>query len=385
MKNFRHFLKQTLNGVYSGVGSFMVFGPSVFLTLATSRLLAEETVQEPAFGDQKWKLFDVSLDTPMNTISGLTEWSRDINHVYLITTVVSVFVFFAVSIPLCYTLYKFREKPGDQSIPKQFHGNATLEVLWTVIPVILLLFIAIPTWRVLFKHAHVPENALHIEAIGHQWWWEFRYPDNGNIITASELVVPENTPIKFTIWSEDVIHSFWVPKWGGKKDALPGHKNVLTMSSPPLKDPSKKGGELYQGQCVELCGASHALMRFKARVVSQSEFESWTQTTYTPPRVETASQRAGEEVFVRCAACHTVAGTPSEQIPGNKIGPNLTNFGSRTTIAGGTRPNTAEHFAAWVRNPAAIKPGSLMPNLGLTEQEIADVSAYLRQSTNKQF
>ncbi|MCX6125883.1 MAG: cytochrome c oxidase subunit II [Proteobacteria bacterium] len=346
---------------------------------------AEKTVQEPAFGETKWNLFDVSWSAPMDTVSGLTEMSRDINGVYSLVTWITVFVFFAVSIPLIYTLVRFRYRKGDETPPKQFHGNSTLEVLWTVIPVVLLIFIAVPTWRVLFKHAKVPADAITIEAIGHQWWWEFRYPSHGNVVTANELHVPENTHIKFVVSSEDVIHAFWIPKWGGKIDALPGHKNTLLLKSPPILDPSKRGGESYQGQCVELCGASHALMRFSAVVHSQGEFDSWVKTANTPPKVETASQVAGEEVFARCQACHTISGTPSEQIPGVKLGPNMSNFGNRKFLAAGLRANTPENFAAWVRNPGSIKPGALMPSLGLTEEEISHVSAYLRQSTVKAF
>lgn len=345
----------------------------------------EQVVQEPAFGDTKWKFFDVSWNAPMDTVSGLTEWSQDINRVYSITTWLEVFVFFAVSIPLIWALVKFRHRKGDDTPPKQFHGNATLEVLWTVIPVILLLFIAVPTWRVLFKHAHVPQDAMVVEVIGHQWWWEFRYPQNGKIVTANELHVPENTPIHLKMWSEDVIHAFWVPKWGGKKDVLPGHVNDMVITTPKVSDPSKRGGDMYQGQCVELCGASHALMRFNAVVHTKAEFDAWVQSVNTPPRVETASQKAGEAVFEKCVACHTITGTPSEQIPGNKIGPNLTNFGNRKYLGAGTRLNTPEHLAAWLRNPPAIKPGSLMPALGLTEEEIAHVSSYLRQSTVKTY
>jgi cytochrome c oxidase subunit 2 len=257
--------------------------------------------------------------------------------------------------------------------------------MWTVIPVVLLIFIAVPTWRVLFKHAQVPENAMQIEVIGHQWWWEFRYPQNGNVVTANELHVPENTPIHFTLLSEDVIHSFWIPKWGGKKDVLPGQKNDIVITSPAVADPSVRGGEMYQGQCVELCGASHALMRFNAVVHTKAEFDSWVKTANTPPVVETASQKSGEEVFARCVACHTISGTPSEQIPGVKIGPNLSNFGNRKYLGAGTRLNTPANLAEWIRNPGAIKPGNLMPNLGLTEEEIAHVSTYLRQSTSKTY
>jgi cytochrome c oxidase subunit II len=344
------------------------------------------TQQQPAFGsDMKGQFFDVNWDAPMNTVSGITEWSRDINHVYGLTTIIEIFVFFAVSIPLCYTLYRFRRRPGDDTPPKQFHGNATLEIIWTTIPVFLLLFIAVPTWRVLFKHSTIPAEALKIEVIGHQWWWEFRYPDHGKIVTANELHVPENTPLHITLWSEDVIHSFWIPKWGGKKDALPGHRNEFVLTSPSVEQANRRGGEMYQGQCVELCGSSHALMRFNAVVHTKTEFDAWTKTAYTAPNIETASQKSGEEVFARCQACHTIAGTPSEQIPGNKIGPNLTNFGNRKYLAAGTRVNTPENLAAWLRDPGSIKPGSLMPSLGLTEEEIAHVSSYVRQATVKNY
>ena len=352
-------------------------------------------MQLPPFDELKYKFFDVNWDAPMNTISGLTNWGKDANHVYWITTVLCFLVFFAVAIPLIYTLIRFKDKPGDESPPAQFHGSTTLEIMWTVIPVVLLIFIAVPTWRGLFKYAHAEPNALEIEVIGHQWWWEFRYPQNGKVISAGELHVPENTPLHFKLWSNDVIHSFWVPKFGGKVDVMPTsfHKetgapsafNTLNISSPALVDPNKKGGERYQGQCVELCGASHALMRFNAVVHSKAEFEAWTQTVNTPPKVETRLAAEGEEVFARCQACHTIAGTPSEQIPGDKIGPNLSNFGSRKYMAGGIRLNTPENLAIWLRDPASLKPGALMPNLGLTEKEIAAVSSYLRLSTVKTY
>lgn len=352
-------------------------------------------MQQPAFDEGKYKFFDVNWDAPMNTISGLTEWSRDINMVYGITTLICTIVFFAVAIPLIVTLVKFKQKPGDDTPPKQFHGNATLEVIWTVIPVVLLLFIAVPTWRVLFKHAHTPEGAMQVDVIGHQWWWEFRYPQNGKIITANELHLPENTPVSFRIWSADVIHAFWVPQFGGKMDAnpttmeedglTPKRWTVLNVVTPPVKDPGVKGGDMYQGQCTQLCGSSHALMRFNVVVHSKDEFESWAKSAYTPPSVETTLAKAGEQVFARCQACHTIAGTPSEQIPGAKIGPDLTNFGSRKYLGAGTRLNTMENLAVWLRDPASIKQGSLMPNLGLTEEEIQQVSSYVRLATAKNY
>jgi len=350
-------------------------------------------MQQPAFDEGKYKFFDVNWDAPMNTVSGITEWSRDINDVYGLTTWITVVVFFAVAIPLIVTLVKFRDK-NDGTVPKQFHGNATLEVMWTVIPVVLLLFIAVPTWRVLFKHAHVPEGALEVEVIGHQWWWEFKYPQNGKIITANELHLPEKTPIHFKVWSADVIHAFWIPKFGGKMDAnptafnedgTPRRYNSLNFMTPAVADAGKKGGDMYQGQCTQLCGASHALMRFNVVIHTKDEFESWVKNAYTPPKVETTLAQAGEQVFARCQACHTIAGTPSEQIPGQKIGPNLTNFGNRKYLGAGTRLNTQENLATWLRDPSSVKPGALMPAGLVNEEEITQVSSYLRLSTVKSF
>ncbi len=340
---------------------------------------------QKSFDEEPYKL-DGGFNSPMTTISGLTEWSRDINHVYLITTVVTIGIFFAVAIPLVYTLYRFRAKDGDDTPPKQLHGNVALEFLWTVIPVVLLIFIAVPTWKYIFKHEGRPvrADAVKVHVIGHQWWWEFQYPDFG-IKTAFELHLPENTPVELTVTSADVSHSFWIPKFGGKTSAINGNINRLAFTTPVAVQPEVPGGDYYQGQCAELCGSSHALMRHVGVVHTKEGFDRWVKSHNTPPKVETASQREGEQVFARCVACHVIEGTASASIPGDKIGPNLSNFGSRSHLAGGTRRNTDENLAAWIRNPAEIKPGSLMPALGLTEQEIKSVSAYLRQSTYKTY
>lgn len=340
---------------------------------------------QKSFDEAPYKL-DGGFNSPMTTISGLTEWSKDINHVYLITTVITVAIFFAVAIPLVYTLYRFRAKEGDDTPPKQLHGNVALEFLWTVIPVVLLIFIAVPTWKYIFKHEGRPvrADALKVHVIGHQWWWEFQYPDYG-IKTAFEIHLPENTPVELTITSADVSHAFWIPKFGGKTSAINGNINRLAFTTPAAAQPEVAGGDYYQGQCAELCGSSHALMRHVGVVHTKEGFDRWVKAHNTPPKVETASQREGEQVFARCVACHAIEGTPSASIPGDKIGPNLSTFGSRSHLGAGTRRNTEENLAAWIRNPAEIKPGSLMPALGLTEPEIAAVSAYLRQSTYKTY
>lgn len=333
---------------------------------------------------------NIGFDTPMSTIAGLTDWAKEINHVYGITAWITGVIFFLVAVPIMLAIYKFRATPGESEDvpPKQVHGNVFLELTWTIGPVILLLFIAVPTWQVIFRQSREPaKDALIVEVIGHQWWWEFRYPAYG-ITTANELYLPENKEVLFQITSADVIHSFWIPQFGGKVDAIPrpkGEFNTMLMVTPKLADEYKIGGVLYQGQCVELCGLSHALMRFNVSLRTKDEFERWAKAYNSPPVIATEAQRKGEQVFNQCMGCHTISGTVSATVAGDKVGPNLTNFGSRAFLGAGTRRNTPENLAAWIDNPEALKPGSLMPKLGLSKEDIAAVSAYIRQSTAKSF
>ncbi|MDD9951030.1 MAG: cytochrome c oxidase subunit II [Zetaproteobacteria bacterium] len=369
-----------------GLG-WMAFSTSVF---------AEGSKQAKAFDEVEYQL-RATLESPMNTIAGLTEWARGINHVYGITTLVVTLVFLAVSIPLIMAIVKFRVPEGTDlkqlKPPKQVHGNVQLEFVWAVIPVILLLFIAVPTWEAIFEQPEeAPEDALVVKVIGHQWWWEFQYPKYG-ITTANELHLPAETPVFFELTSADVIHSFWIPKMGGKKDCLPGKDamNSMFFVTPAASEIKTLGGEYFQGQCAELCGSSHALMRFDTVLHTREEFGRWTQVHNQPPQVTSALQEKGQELFAQCAVCHTLAGTPSEEqeksmlaLGTPKQGPNLSNLGSRKMLGAGTRWNNQRNFIEWVKNPQSIKPGATMTAFGhLSEEELLALSAYLMQSTVK--
>lgn len=364
------------------------------MSFAGSAIAGSEQVKP--FDDMDYSL-PITLDSPMNTIAGLTEWAKDINDVYALTTIIVTLVFFAVSIPLVVAIVKFRV-PEDVDLktlkpPKQVHGNVLLELAWTVIPVILLLFIAVPTWTAIFKQPEEkPENAMHVKVIGHQWWWEFQYLDYG-VTTANELHLPADTPVFFELTSADVIHSFWIPKFGGKKDALPGKgaENSMYYVTPPASEIKTEGGEYFQGVCAELCGDSHALMRFDAVLHTKDEFQMWVKAHNEPPVVVSDLQKKGEELFGQCAVCHTLAGTDSEEqeramlAAGTaKQGPNLSNYGSRKMLGAGTRFNNQKNFIAWVKNPQSIKPGATMMAFGhLSESDLKALSAYLMQSTVK--
>ena len=356
--------------------------------------------------------FSPRLDqSPMYTLEALTDWGKDLLSVYGITTVIVTFVFFAVSIPVIFVLFKFKAKNDHEynkavdanddngvdefvfdpnvALPKQTKGNFLLEVLWSVIPVVLLVIIAIPTWRSIFEQARAQKavyegtkEALKVEVIGHQWWWEFVYTDY-SVTTANELVLPENTPIEFSITSKDVIHSFYIPKFGGKIDAIPGKINKLVYHSPALSlNPSDKG-DYYLGQCMELCGLSHALMRFEAVIKSSDGFLEFINSHNNPPILKTDAEKRGSELFNQCMSCHSIAGTPSADLPVEKIGPDLSNFGDRRTLGAVTRINSMTNLQNWIKDPMRLKPGSLMPKLELTDQQISDVSAYILFSTAK--
>ncbi|HEU5321074.1 MAG TPA: c-type cytochrome, partial [Methylomirabilota bacterium] len=204
--------------------------------------------------------------------------------------------------------------------------------------------------------------------IGHQWWWEFQYPDLG-FSTASDVHIPAGRPVSFEITGADVIHSFWVPGLGGKRDAIPGKgtRIVLTASTP---------GEYY-GQCAEFCGVSHANMRHLAVVHTPEAFAAWVaqQKAEAPAPPDGSPAAAGLAVYrlAACVGCHTVRG-----VSGGGLGPDLTHFASRKTLAGGMLPNTPESLARWLKSPTTVKPGSLMPDQKLSDTEVAALVAYLQ-------
>lgn len=306
---------------------------------------------------------------PQSTFDPAGPVARMQLDLFNVTLWITVFIFIVVASGLGYAMIRFRGRPGDAQ-PKQIHGNSKLEVLWTVIPVILLLFIAVPTVNMSFQLAAAPseDESINVRVIGYQWWWAFEYPDLG-IVTANELRIPEDTPVDLTLESEDVIHSFWIPRLAGKVDVVPNRVNTMWLQA---DEPG-----VYYGQCAEYCGTSHANMRMRVQVVSQAEFDAWVQQRQAAAAFSTADNLVtrGHDVFVNsaCAACHTVDGTEAA----GKVGPDLSDVGSRTTIAAGLVDNTPENMAAWLRDPQSVKPGALMPNLQLNDEDVSALVAFL--------
>jgi cytochrome c oxidase subunit 2 len=304
-------------------------------------------------------------DAPMSTLAGRSDVAREILHVYGIITWASVGVALVVFVALGWVLARFRDRPGAP-LPPQTRGHALLELAWTIAPALVLLVIAIPTIQVIFRTQAAPApGALEVLVRGRQWWWEFRYPAL-DITTANELHLPAGRPVVLTLEGPDVIHSFWVPQLGGKRDVVPGRLNRLTFT------PQAPGA--YWGQCAEFCGVSHANMGLRVIVDAPGAFTQWAAAQRVTPAEPSGLAAEGKTIYTRsaCVGCHTIRG-----VSAGVLGPDLTTFGSRTTLAAGLFPNTPENVAAWVTDPGAIKPGVKMPALGLSEAEARAVAAYL--------
>ena len=306
---------------------------------------------------------------PQSTLSPHSDFGRSIDQLFTDIFWWAVFVFVVVELLLVVTIIRFRHREGRPA-PKATHGHTLLEIAWTLAPAVILVFVAVPTVRTVFTTAgDAPADALQVEVIGHQWWWEYRYPGLG-ITTANELHVPVHQPVAVSITGADVIHSFWIPALGGKRDAIPGHVNRIAFRADTVGD--------YWGQCAEFCGASHANMRLRVLVDSDSSFRAWVKSEQegpsAPPRGSLAEQ--GRAIYARsaCIGCHTIQGVS----PG-LIGPNLTHVGSRSTVAGGIFPNDSAHLASWIADAPSLKPGAIMTRMKppLTDADIAALVAYL--------
>ena len=344
---------------------------------------------------------------PQTTLLPRGDFARIADDLLDTTVKWALLVFVLVEGVLIYAIFRFRGKPGDPE-PHQTHGNTTVEIIWTVIPALILAAIAVPTVKAIFQTNATPgKDALTIEVVGHQWWWEFRYPEY-NLTTANEIHVPVGRTVSLRMGSADVIHSFWIPQFAGKRDVFANRETRIWFKA-------ETEGE-YPGQCAEFCGIQHARMAYRIRAQTPTEFQAWVAHMQTlgpkPPAgtkpaadkkpagaasatVQTSSAGAtvqqpgaapqpqgtnyatGQQLFMTkgCVGCHSLQAVNA---PKGMVGPNLANVGARSYIAAGTLKNTDENLARWIRNPQNIKKGVLMPNLGVTEAEAQALVAYLR-------
>lgn len=307
-------------------------------------------------------------NAPQTTLEPKGAVARRIDNLIDPVFIVAGVVFVLVQGLIVYAIIRFRSRP-DSPEPEQIHGNTRLEVGWTLAPALILLAVAVPTIKTIFDLADTPPNAVNVTVIGHQFWWEYRYDDLG-VVTANELRMPAGRPVSLTLESVDVIHSFWVPPLGGKRDVVPGRQNSMYLVA-------DAPGE-YLGQCTEFCGASHANMRNKAIAMAPADFDAWVRAQKAPPATPAETSLAGEGMATflgrGCAGCHTVEG-----VSGGKIGPNLTHFASRTTFAGSIFENNDANLRKWLADPQGVKPGNAMviPGGPLNPEEITKLIGYL--------
>jgi cytochrome c oxidase subunit 2 len=315
------------------------------------------------FLDQSSTSIFAPLATPAHSVFNLS----------ILVLVICAAIFTIVGGLLLYVIIRFRHRRGyTQREPAQIYGSVQIELSWTVIPIIIVTVLFLATARVIFvtQTAAKPSNALDVTVIGHQFWWEYRYPKLG-IVTANELHIPVSdpkapTPTYLTMSSADTDHSFWVPRLAGKMDLIPNKLNTMWI------DPEKPG--LYLGQCAQYCGTQHALMLLRVYADTPDQFAAWIKQQRQAAAQDPAVA-AGRAVFEgnACANCHTVSGTTGH----GTFGPNLSHLASRDTIASGAVPFNPQNLRAFIDNPAQFKPGALMPAMHLNDRDLDAVTQYL--------
>jgi cytochrome c oxidase subunit II len=296
-----------------------------------------------------------------------------IHRLSLFVLVITGLIFVVVFSLLVYVVARFRHPPGDADRePPQVYGSNQIELAWTVIPVLIVMVLFFATARVIqsVQGAVAPSNAIEVTAIGHQYWWEFRYPALG-VVTANELHIPVSdrahpTPTFVKLLSADTNHSFWVPQLAGKTDLIPNRINSLWM------DPHETG--MYVGQCAQYCGTQHAKMLLRVYVDTPEQFSKWVAAEKESAHASTMVA-AGREIFERtaCINCHAISGT----VANGHFGPDLTHLMSRDTIASAAVLNTRENLKLWIHDPEALKPGSLMPAMNLSDRDLEALTSYL--------
>jgi cytochrome c oxidase subunit II len=311
--------------------------------------------------------------SPTNIFAPGSTPAQAIHELSLFVLSVTAAIFVVVCGLLVYAVVRFRRRAGDPvGEPPQVYGSRQIELAWTIIPVLIVVVLFLSTSGVIFaiQHPPRPPGAVVVTVIGHQFWWEYRYPGL-KVVTANELHVPVSDPAKPTptfleLWSADTDHSFWVPRLAGKTDLIPNHPNQMWI------EPREPG--LYLGQCAQYCGTQHAKMLLRVYAHTPEDFQRWVQAQAQPAHDSPAVAR-GRRIFEQtaCVNCHTVAGTSAS----GRFGPDLTHLMSRETLGSGVLPNNRENLRRWLEDPGTIKPGVLMPAMGLSTDELDAMTEYL--------
>jgi cytochrome c oxidase subunit 2 len=330
-------------------------------------------------------------------------YAKAISDTFITTMIIGLGVFLLVTVLVLIAVTRYRHRAGDDTEPEQTAGNTRLELAWTVGPIILAASLMVLTFVTMGNSDPAkPTNAASvqpdIEIIGHQWWWEYRYPKDG-VVTANELHLPLGRQMYTKLYSADVLHQWWVPNLS---------RMINTNSGPQVNylylKPDKPGQ--YVGACAQYCGGPHAWMLIKVFVQPEDQFNAWLQsqkqaasgaaatpapnaavgnpsapTTPINPfkpgesSVQGGDPAKGAQVFLKntCVNCHAIQGTTANAM----VGPSLSHIGGRSIIGAGVMNNTPENLAKWIFNPQIVKPGVLMPGYQLNEDDMRNLVAYL--------
>jgi cytochrome c oxidase subunit 2 len=321
-------------------------------------------------------------DAPLTTFEPAGPFAEQIDNLFWPVFWIAVAVFVLVQGAILAAVFLFRDREGVKEA-RQLHGSPKLEVLWTVIPALILAGIAVPTTAAVFDLTECGPDAIEIRVIGHQWWFEYHYPE-ADVHTANVLVIPAGQEVCAQMTSDDVLHNFWIPALNGKRYLVPGQTTQLRLQA-------DEPGEFW-GHCAEFCGLSHSLMRARALALAPADYEAWLEAQQAPAALpaEGTPEWDGYQVFLNkpCIQCHTVRfddESASNILPEDAFnGPDLTHFASRNVFAGAILPaegqTRAEGLKQWLADPPDTKPGSFMPDLALTEQEIDVLIAWLESN-----
>lgn len=311
--------------------------------------------------------------TPTDLFSPVSSPAQSIFELSQFVVAIALAIFVVVFGLLAYAVIRFRKRGDDDGRePAQVYGSTQIELAWTIIPVLVVLVLFLSSARVIaaVQDAPAPRGAIEVTVIGHQFWWEYRYPGL-NVVTANELHVPVSDPANpsptyLRLLSADTDHSFWVPRLAGKTDLIPNMPNRMWI------EPRQTG--LFLGQCAQYCGTQHAKMLLRVYVQTRADFDRWVREQARPAQVD-ASAAAGRQIFEQnaCINCHAVTGTAAN----GRFGPDLTHLMSRDTIGAGAVENTPENLRQWILSPDSLKPGALMPPMGLDPAELDQLTAYL--------
>ena len=299
--------------------------------------------------------------------------AHSISHLAGFVLAITAGIFVVVATLLAYAVVRFRRRAQDDGTePAQIYGSGPVEVAWTTVPFLIVVVLTLSTARVIHEvqDARQPVAALEVQVIGHQWWWEFRYPKLG-IVTANELHVPvsqvgDRRPTFLDLRSADVVHSFWVPRLAGKTDLIPNKINSMWI------EPERTG--LFLGQCAKYCGTQHAKMLLRVYADSPENFDRWVKVQQKAAEKD-PTVAAGRHVFEQtaCINCHAIKGT----VANGRFGPDLTHLMSRDTLASGALSNSPPGLRAWIKSPDQFKPGVLMPAMNLKAPDLDRLMEYL--------